>query len=102
MRLTIEVDDKLGEKIKSFCKLNGLTYSQYLSDIIEKQFNVDRFGDLNDKIKKKIVLKSVEVETDKTTKNDCFEEKQPRMVSQEEDKKEENKSKGIKRQLKVK
>ena len=53
MRLTIEIDDKLGEKIKQFCKLNNITYSKYLVGIIEEKFNCDRFGDLNEKIKKK-------------------------------------------------
>ena len=53
MRLTIEIDDKLGEKIKQFCKLNNITYSKYLVGIIEEKFNCDRFGDLNEKLKKK-------------------------------------------------
>lgn len=61
MRITIEVDDKLGDNIKRFCKLNNMTYTEYLSKIIEEKFNIDRFGDLNEKInKKKPVLKPIE------------------------------------------
>ena len=61
MRITIEVDDKLVDNIKRFCKLNNMTYTEYLSKIIEEKFNIDRFGDLNEKInKKKPVLKPIE------------------------------------------
>ena len=79
MRITIEVDDKLGDNIKRFCKLNNMTYTEYLSKIIEEKFNIDRFGDLNEKInKKKPVLKPIEYieeETD-TPKKDLVEPNQ--------------------------
>lgn len=67
MRITIEVDDKLGDNIKRFCKLNNMTYTEYLSKIIEEKFNIDRFGDLNEKInKKKPVLKPIEYVEEET------------------------------------
>lgn len=82
MRITIDLDDKLCERIKGFCKLNKMTYTEYLSKIIEKQFNLDMFGDLNDKIKKKQepILKRVEFEASQET---CNNEKQvEELVSQ--------------------
>ena len=53
MRLTINIEDRLGEDIKSFCKANNVTMTDYLSKIIEKQFSIDRFGDMNEMIKPK-------------------------------------------------
>lgn len=104
MRITIELEDKLGERIKQFCKLNKLTYTEYLSKMIEKQFALDMFGDLNDKIQKKPepILKPVE-----------HVDEQPKVVEEKpvvqmvenivEDKQEEVKEiKKTKRQLKVK
>ncbi len=82
MRITIDLDDKLCERIKGFCKLNKMTYTEYLSKIIEKQFNLDMFGDLNDKIKKKQepILKRVELDASQET---CNNEKQvEELVSQ--------------------
>ena len=106
MRITIELDDKLCENIKQFCRLNSMTYTEYLSKIIEEKFNVDRFGDLNEKIRKKQpVLKPVEhVEEEvidinndtKASENTCIVEKQVRMLAQETEPKIK------KRQLKTK
>ena len=103
MRITIEVDDKLGENIKRFCKLNDMTYTEYLSKIIEEKFNVDRFGDLNEKVKKKQpVLKPVEhieeeVKSEKDVSPETYieEKKVPELNKTEEPKK-------TKRQLKTK
>ena len=103
MRITIEVDDKFGENIKRFCKLNNMTYTEYLSKIIEEKFNVDRFGDLNEKVKKKQpVLKPVEhieeeVKREKEVSLETYteEKKVPELNKTEEPKK-------TKRQLKTK
>ena len=51
MKLTIEINDRTGEAIKQFCKLNNMTYTAYLSNLIEKQFAIDRYGDMNEKLK---------------------------------------------------
>ena len=61
MKITIDIDDRLCEDIKAFCKLNNMTYTKYLSQIITERFNIDRFGDLNEKIKprkEKIVIET--------------------------------------------
>lgn len=85
MRITLELDDKLGEDIKSFCKLNNMKYTKYLTEIIESRFNIDRFGDLNEKIKpKKVKPQEVEmrevkseIEEVKPVENTVKEETQP-------------------------
>ena len=104
MRITIDIDDKLGENIKQFCRLNKMTYTNYLSSLIEKQFNIDRFGDLNLKLRKTTEVKPVEVKEEKiteTTNVGCNENEQPYVVEEEQNTvfKEEKKKK---RQLKVK
>lgn len=103
MRITIEVDDKLGENIKRFCKLNDMTYTEYLSKIIEEKFNVDRFGDLNEKVKKKQPVSQPvehieeEVKPEKEVSPETYteEKKVPELNKTEEPKK-------TKRQLKIK
>ncbi len=48
MKITINIDERTGTAIRDFCKANNLRQNQYLVDIIERQFNIDRFGDMND------------------------------------------------------
>ena len=113
MRITIELNDKLGEDIKKFCKLNNMTYTEYLSKMIEKQFNLDRFGDLNLKFKKKSEQKPLgeivetQTENEKASPEGCFSEKQAQEValdppSVEETNTEKKQNKTKRRQLKVK
>lgn len=113
MKITIVLNDRLGEDIKKFCKLNNMTYTSYLSEMIEKQFNLDRFGDLNLKIKKKNEIKTLgesietHVEPEKTTDIACFPEKQANEVvldsqGAEETNANEKQNKTKRRQLKVK
>ena len=127
MRITIELNDKLGEDIKKFCKLNNMTYTEhfasqfvnkYIIDRIKyqqakKQFNLDRFGDLNLKIKKKSEQKPLgeivetQTENEKASPEGCFSEKQAQEValdppSVEETNTEEKQNKTKRRQLKVK
>lgn len=61
MKWTITIDKRIVEDIKKFCELNNIKTNDYVCEIIERQFNLDRYGDLNDKIKKPI-LKPIEGE----------------------------------------
>jgi hypothetical protein len=54
MRFTITIEDRLGQDIKSFCKANGLSITEYVLPIIENQFNIDRYGDMNEMIASKV------------------------------------------------
>ena len=60
-RISIELPERTVENLREFCKLNNTKVNTYLRDIIEKQLNIDRFGDLNQKIKKAKTLKINEV-----------------------------------------
>lgn len=105
MRITIELDDKLCENIKKFCKLNNMTYTEYLSKIIEEKFNVDRFGDLNEKVKKKQsplkpiqhveteIINNITNETKETSPGTCNEQKQANELVEPKIKKRQLKTK---------
>ena len=66
MKITINIDERTGNAIREFCKANNLKQNQYLVDIIEKQFNIDRFGDLNELLAKKEKPKQVQMTEVKT------------------------------------
>ena len=61
MKITINIDERTGTAIREFCKANNLKQNQYLVDIIEKQFSIDRFGDLNELLAKKEKPKQVQM-----------------------------------------
>lgn len=66
MKITINIDERTGNAIREFCKANNLKQNQYLVDIIEKQFNIDRFGDLNELLVRKERPKQVQMTEVKT------------------------------------
>ena len=66
MKITINIDERTGNAIREFCKANNLKQNQYLVDIIEKQFSIDRFGDLNELLVKKEKPKQVQMTEVKT------------------------------------
>lgn len=43
----IEIQDKLFNDIKLFCKLNNMNIDKYLISKIQEQFFIDKYGDLN-------------------------------------------------------
>lgn len=67
MKITINIDERTGAAIREFCKANNLKQNEYLVGIIEKQFNIDRFGDLNEILKPKEKPKSVKMTEVKPT-----------------------------------
>lgn len=42
------IEDNLHYKIQDYCEFNHLDMNEYINDCIVKQFNIDRYGDLND------------------------------------------------------
>lgn len=40
----MEIDKKLHEEIKEYCKLNGLKTSEYVNSILKKAFMMDKYG----------------------------------------------------------
>lgn len=62
MKITINIDERTGSSIREFCKVNNLKQNEYLVGIIEKQFNIDRFGDMNEMMPKKKKPKQIKME----------------------------------------
>lgn len=42
------IEDKLYYKIQDYCEYNSIDLNEYVNDCIVKQFNIDRYGDLNE------------------------------------------------------
>ena len=45
--MNFKIDEKLYNKIQDYCKYNNLNEEDYINDCIVRQFNIDRYGDLN-------------------------------------------------------
>lgn len=103
MRFTITIEDRLGQDIKSFCKANGLSITEYVLPIIENQFNIDRYGDMNEMIglkSKETKVVKIEQPTEEPIGNQDMKKTAQPEVNQVEQLIEPPKRK--KRQLKVK
>ncbi len=48
MEVKIKLDKRLYKRISEYCTVNSFVLEEYLSEIIEKQFNIDCYGDIND------------------------------------------------------
>ena len=53
MTVEIEIIDRVYHNIEDFCNVNGLDIKEYMSDAITEKYNLDRYGDLNEKLTKK-------------------------------------------------
>lgn len=51
--MNLELDKRLYKRISEYCSVNNLNIEEYISEIIEKQFNLDCYGDINDIFNKK-------------------------------------------------
>lgn len=40
----MEIDKKLHDDIKAYCKLNGLKMNEYINKLLRNAFNIDRYG----------------------------------------------------------
>lgn len=47
------IEDNLHYKLQDYCNYNDLDLTDYINDCIVKQFNIDRYGDLNEIIENK-------------------------------------------------
>lgn len=61
-KVSVYINKKLIDDIKSFCKLNNKNYLEYITEVLEAKLALDMYGDLNEKIKpkKRTPLKKVE------------------------------------------
>ena len=40
----MEIDKKLHNEIKEYCKLNGLKMNEFINYLIKKSFNIEKYG----------------------------------------------------------
>ena len=40
----MDIDKKLHDDIKAYCKLNGLKMNEYINKLLRNAFNIDRYG----------------------------------------------------------
>lgn len=50
---TVNIEDKLYESIKDYCKLNKLTIGTFINDLLKKNFMVEKYDDAPPFFKKK-------------------------------------------------
>ena len=58
MTVEIEIIDRVFYGLEDFCSANGLDVKEYMSDAIMEKYNLDKYGDLNEKLTKKVNIES--------------------------------------------
>jgi len=53
MLVEIDIIDRIYHNIQEFCEINGFNIIEYMSDAIVEKYNLDKYGDLNEKLVKK-------------------------------------------------
>ena len=89
MLVEIEIIDRVYYNILDFCQAKCVDALEYMSDAIVDRYNLDKYGDLNKKIKQKQKTYTIEAKEEK---------KEPIMIGQDTKKetvKEEKKSEMI-------
>ena len=66
MTVEIEIIDRVFYGLEDFCSANGLDVKEYMSDAIMEKYNLDKYGDLNEKLAKNVNIESTK--TDETKK----------------------------------
>ena len=75
----VNIDDKLYQEIREYCRLNKLTISVFVNDLLKKTFLVEKYDDAPPFFKKKVP----EIETVQVDLNKIKEEKTPEEFKQE-------------------
>ena len=76
---TVNIEDKLYEEIREYCRLNKLTISVFVNDLLKKNFMVEKYDDAPPFFKKKEPdVESIPVDVKK-----IVEEKTPEEFKQE-------------------
>lgn len=57
--MTVEIDiiDRVYYGIVDFCEVNEFDVKEYMSDAVMEKYNIDKYGDLNEKLVKKVEKK---------------------------------------------
>lgn len=75
----VNIEDKLYQDIKEYCKLNKLTISVFVNDLLKKTFMIEKYDDAPPFFKKK----EPEIETVRTDLKKVLKEKTPEEFKQE-------------------
>lgn len=59
MKIEIDIIDRIYYNIEDFCAANGKDIAEYMADIVIERYNIDKYGDLNEKINHNIQEKKV-------------------------------------------
>lgn len=65
MTVEIEIIDRVFYGLEDFCYANGLDVKEYMSDAIMEKYNLDKYGDLNEKLVKKVDIESTKTDENK-------------------------------------
>ena len=65
MTVEIEIIDRVFYGLEDFCSANGLDVKEYMSDAIMEKYNLDKYGDLNEKLAKKANIESTKTDENK-------------------------------------
>ena len=65
MTVEIEIIDRVFYGLEDFCSANGLDVKEYMSDAIMEKYNLDKYGDLNEKLVKKVDIESTKTDENK-------------------------------------
>ena len=66
MTVEVELINRIYTNLCEFCDANGLDVQEYMSNAITERYNLDKYGDLNEKLAKKEEKKPT---TKRTKKN---------------------------------
>lgn len=73
--ITLRMNERLYDDISNYCRLNNLNIREYFVELIEAQHMINKYGDLNEIIPKKIEESKVEVKKRGRPKKKVEEEK---------------------------
>ncbi len=113
MIVEVYIIDRIYQNIEAFCRANGKNLLEYMGDAIIDRYNLDRYGDLNEKIIKKVPSKTIAIKEEKentvsvVSKSDTNKEETSKVITNEIEatvvpSEEAPKTKKTKRTLKVK
>ena len=96
MLIEVEIIDRIYHNIEDFCEANGFDVNEYVLNAIVERYNIDKYGDLNEKLVSKVEEKKkpkVKIEEkvpilDELPQEDKKDEIKEVIVTKEEDKKD--------------
>ena len=94
MNITIDIIDRVYKQIKEMCDYNNISVEKYIVDCVMDNFNILKYGDLNEKINPKEKEEKVE-EKQKIEEKPKKRVGRPKKVKTEENSKEEPKEEPI-------